>query len=163
MIEQQARVIRTQGDLAWVSVGRQSGCAACDAGKGCGAGIFGRLLRRKPVELELPNSIQAVPGQPVTLGMPEALFMKIVFRLYGWPLLGGLAGALICHQIAKTYFVGDGIIDLMALIGMVTGAAISIVYLRRRGSPDIAHETIHLLASAAEDSCHTFIPDRSAG
>jgi sigma-E factor negative regulatory protein RseC len=133
MIEQQARVTRTVGGTAWVSLGGQSGCTACNAGQGCGAGLFGRLLRRRAVELTLANGIEARAGQAVMLGMPESLFLRLVFRLYGWPLVAGLAGALTGHQVAKGFMAGQGAADLLTLAGMIAGAALTLAALRSRG------------------------------
>ncbi|MEJ2385650.1 MAG: hypothetical protein P8Y54_14930 [Xanthomonadales bacterium] len=53
MIEQQGRVTGAAGSQVRVRLGGTSGCTTCDAGRGCGAGVFGRLLQRRPVELEL--------------------------------------------------------------------------------------------------------------
>ena len=65
MIEQQARVLRADDLQVVVRIGGQTGCAACDAGQGCGAGLFGKLLRRNPVELQLTNDIGASAGQSI--------------------------------------------------------------------------------------------------
>jgi sigma-E factor negative regulatory protein RseC len=87
LIEQQARVIRSAESSVVVRIGGQTGCSACDEGKGCGAGLFGRLLKRKPLELELPNHFDSLNdiqgGQAVSVGLSESLFLKMVFRLYG--------------------------------------------------------------------------------
>ena len=95
MIEQQGQVISVSGNLVSVRLGGNSGCVACDAGRGCGAGIFGRLLRRKPAVLDLDNAINARVGQPVVVGLPESVFLRLVFHLYMLPLLAGLAGAVL--------------------------------------------------------------------
>jgi len=65
-------------------MGSQSGCTACDDGRGCGAGLFAKLLRRKPVVLELArNDIDVEAGQMLTLAVPEQLFMRLVLASYG--------------------------------------------------------------------------------
>ena len=160
MIEQQARVVRIENGDAWVSVGGQSGCSACDAGKGCGAGIFGRLLRRKPVQLALPNSIAARAGQAVTLGLPESLFLRLVMRLYGWPLLGGLAGALISHQIGEKFQAASGVLDALTLAGLAGGGAAVLLLLRRRGAR-LPEGQIVMLADAPGGECNSAQAQRS--
>lgn len=123
MIEQQGRIVRTEGGLAWVQVGALSGCAACDSGRGCGAGIFGRLVRRRPIELPLPGSPELSVGQAVVLGIAERAFLRMVMLLYGWPLMAGLAVAWLCHQIAGGFGLQQGWLDLAALAGLILGAA----------------------------------------
>ena len=93
MIEQQGLIVAVSGGTASVRLGGKSACTACNAGKGCGAGIFGRLLKRKPVVLELKNGPGARVGQSVMVGLPETLFLRLVFKFYLFPLLAGLAGA----------------------------------------------------------------------
>ena len=95
MIEQQGRVTAVEGDRARVRVGGRSGCAACDAGRGCGAGIFGRLLNRRPAEVRVVNRLGLRPGAPVRIGLSERAFLGLVMRLYGWPLLAGLGSAIL--------------------------------------------------------------------
>ena len=88
MLEQQGQVVATAGGRASVRLGGQTGCAACDAGRGCGAGLFGRLLRRRPVVLEFDNHLDARCGQEVLVGLSERWFLQLVARftwfLY-WP------------------------------------------------------------------------------
>ena len=92
MIEQQGRVVDATGARVRVRLGGTTGCTACDAGRGCGAGVFGRLLRRRPVELEFDNHVGAEPGQAVMVGLPESLFLALTLRLYLLPLLAGVLG-----------------------------------------------------------------------
>jgi sigma-E factor negative regulatory protein RseC len=123
MIEQQGLVVAVSGDFASVQLGGTSGCPACDAGKGCGAGVFGRLLQRKPVVLKLNNRPGAQPGQSVLVGLPEALFLSLVFGFYLFPLLAGLAGAAIGHYVSVRLQVGTIAQDSMALFGGVLAGA----------------------------------------
>ncbi len=148
MIEQQARVLRAEGGEVWIRLGGQSGCTACDAGRGCGAGIFGRLLRRRPLELRVPNRAGAAPGDPVIAGLPEALFLRMVMRLYGLPLLGGLAAAAISHQIGVMMTISPAALDAVTLAGLLLGTAAVLRWNKglRIGAADIA-----LRATGARD------------
>ena len=72
MIEQNVQVLRCSNEKLWVRMGSQSGCTACDSGKGCGAGLFAKLLQRKPVTLELARKdLEVKVGQMLTLAFPE--------------------------------------------------------------------------------------------
>ncbi len=126
MIEQIVQVVQCKDDRLWVRMGSQSGCAACDRGNGCGAGLFAKLLRKKPVTLELERTGENVmPGQMLTLAFPERLYIKLVVAAYGWPLLAGLAGAAAGHAIATQVGAGPVLIDASALFcGLLVAAMV---------------------------------------
>jgi sigma-E factor negative regulatory protein RseC len=136
MIEQQGRIIATSLTKASVLVGPSSGCPACDAGKGCGAGIFGRLIARKPITLELDNSIRASKGQAVVVGIPESVFLILLFWLYLLPLLAAMVGAALGHylgfKMGSSHVVQDAWTLLTALIFAVLTLLISKAYQKRQ-------------------------------
>ena len=137
-----------------VRIGGQSGCSACDEGRGCGAGVFGKLLKRHPVELDVVNEIGARTGQAVQLGISESLFLRLVFRLYGRPLVGGLAGAAVAHALATSAGAGAGILDLATIAGAILGAAVVLIFWNMASKPDISSGDIHLLENPdAEPEC----------
>lgn len=117
MIEQQGRIVSLQGARARVMLGASSGCPACDAGKGCGAGIFGRMMVRKPLMLELDNPLKFNAGQAVMVGIPESYFLSLLARLYLLPLMAGLLGAVLGHSLADGLNLEWAYQDLLALLG----------------------------------------------
>jgi len=134
-----------------VRIGASSGCSACDQGKGCGAGVFGRLLRRKPVELDFDNTIAAARGQPVIVGLPESLFLNLVVRLYLYPLLGALAGAALGHWLALIRGAGDATSDLSTLLGGLLVAALVLWLVRRHGPEFSDRDAVYLLRIAENE------------
>jgi sigma-E factor negative regulatory protein RseC len=145
MIEQQGKVVAVAGGKASVRLGGTSGCSRCDAGRGCGAGIFGRLLKKNPVTLELENRVNARRGQPVVVGIPEALFLRFAVRLYLVPLLVAMAGAAFGYYLSVSYGLGPVGSDLTTLLcGVAAGAA---VVLRNRNDQREFPESfiVHLL------------------
>lgn len=122
MIQQPGRVMRVEQGRARVALGPQSGCSACDAGQGCGAGLFGRLLRRQTVELTLDAPGPLRVGQAVNVGIPERSYLSLVTRLYGLPLLGALLGGTLGHSLAAgaSAPVQDAV---TALLGLSVGWA----------------------------------------
>jgi sigma-E factor negative regulatory protein RseC len=132
VLEQQGRVTAASGGRVSVRLGDRSGCPACDAGQGCGAGVFGRLLRRRPVILEFENHLGARPGQCVVVGMPEGLFLKLTARFYLFPLVWGLGGAACGHHLALMAQAGPGVQDLAALAGAAAAVTAAVRWSRSR-------------------------------
>lgn len=126
MIEQQGRVVAASESVVRVRVGSVAACPACAAGQGCGAGIFGRLLRRKPIELELTNNLHAKAGQSVLLGIPETVFLRLLLHLYMLPLLCGLAGAAIGNYLAQSIAAAAAWVDAATLLGAVLAGGVAL-------------------------------------
>lgn len=153
MIEQQGRVVFVSGSKAEVRLGSAAGCASCDAGKGCGAGLFGRLLKRKSVNLSLDNSVHATRGQPVLVGIPEVLFLRLVVRLYLYPLAAGLVGAAFGHYIAVWGGLSPPGTDALTLLtGLVFGMAV-IKWNRTVDREFRDSEVVHLLRIIEFEKC----------
>ena len=149
MIEQQGKVVSAGDGIIQVRLGATSGCSACDAGKGCGAGVFGRLLQRKPVVLEFKNSLGAEEGQAVVVGLRESLFLSLVMRLYFYPLLFGLAGAVAGHWLAKQAHFEPALMDFSALFGGFVFAAWVVWRNRRRQIEFPSDSNVHLLRNVS--------------
>jgi positive regulator of sigma E activity len=152
LIEQQARVTQADGTNIRVLVGGQSGCVACDEGKGCGAGLFGRLLNRKPLEINLKNQINAETGQAVLLGLPEHIFLKLVFRLYGWPLIAGLIGAVAGLKMGQIAELGTGGKDFLTAGCAIVFAFSVLIFAKRTANTDIKARDIKVLDKPVTDN-----------
>lgn len=148
MISQQGRVVAVNGDEVAVRIGGVSGCPACDAGKGCGAGIFGRLLRNRQTTVQVSNSIHATSGQTVQLGISERSFLALVFKLYAWPLLAGLLGAIIGFAVATRSNQQGLALDMWSLIAGLVAAGIVLNWNRRRFREFPSNAAVHLLETA---------------
>lgn len=124
MIEQQGEVVAAEASRVFVRLGGKSGCPACDAGRGCGAGLFGRLLRRRPVLLSFDNHLRALPGQSVIVGLPEAWFLRLVSRFYLFPVVAGLVGGGIGHYVSEMLLLNASATDGLTLLAAVLTGAI---------------------------------------
>ena len=161
MISQQGRVIALDGDDAVVNIGGVSGCPACDAGKGCGAGIFGRLLRDRKVDIRVANSIRALNGQTVNLGISEEKFLRMVFALYAWPLLAGLMGIVLAFLAAGWLGLSDFLADLSGLISGIAAAAWALFRSRKKLREFPGLGEVHLLDTAvAKEECSSGTAER---
>jgi sigma-E factor negative regulatory protein RseC len=149
LIEQQGRVIAVQGDRIRVRIGASAGCGACDAGKGCGAGLLGRLLRRKDTVMTFENAIGATVGQAVVVGLSETLFLQLVSRLYLYPLLAALGGA-VAGQLAATHLhFSETTTDLAVLSSGLVAGVLAVGWLRRRAVEFPAELAVHLLRAVS--------------
>jgi sigma-E factor negative regulatory protein RseC len=133
MLEQQGRVVEQSGGIATISIGPVAACPACAAGKGCGAGVFGRLWQRKAVQVKLQSPTDAQPGDVVVVGIPESLFLGLVMRLYLRPLLMGLAGAVAGNYLAARMTNLPGIIDGLSLLLAFAGVGLGLAWIRNPG------------------------------
>jgi len=152
MIEQQGRIRSLAGERALIALGASSGCPACDAGKGCGAGIFGRMMRRKPLLLELDNPLQFKAGQAVMVGIPEWFFLGLLARLYLWPLLAGLLGAVLGQTLAHGFGLGLAQQDMLALLGALFFATMTLLKNKKGKHWLKAERQLTLLAYPAEQT-----------
>lgn len=156
MISQQGRVVAIKGDSVVVNIGGVSGCPACDAGQGCGAGIFGRLLRNRKVDIQVENIIGATGGQSVNIGISEHRFLGLVFSLYVWPLLAGLIGVALGFVAAIQIGLSDFFADMAGLVFGILVAVLALLYSRRRLKEFPYGSEVHLLETdnkAAGVSC----------
>lgn len=123
MIETPARVMRVEGDTAWVRVESPSSCGAC-GGKGCGSSLYARLLHPREPEYPVANPIAAEAGEAVVVGIEDGAVLRGVARVYGVPLLLLLLGAMLGARWG----------DLGAVIGGIGGLSLAAVWLRRQRS-----------------------------
>lgn len=153
MIEQNVRVLQCSDDRIWVRMGSQTGCKACDNGEGCGAGLFTKLLRRKPVVLELArNDFNVQAGQMLTLAFPERLFMKLVFASYGWPLLAALAGACSGYVAGSWLQLGPLMIDVLTLAAGGLAAWIFLRLIRRANTAETILKSLSMTVCLSPDT-----------
>lgn len=137
MIEQNVQIIRCENKTVWVRVGSQSGCSACDNGQGCGAGVFAKLLQRKPVVLELPCQGEGLKvGQMAKLSFPEQLYLKLVLVNYGWPLLAALAGGWAGFALMKNFLLNGFLLDMATLFSGLLTAGLVMRLIQQRGASD---------------------------
>ena len=132
------------GARATVSVDAAAICPRCAAGKGCGAGIFGASKSVRRIEVTLAPGIEVSEGDTVSLTLGSQNLLQASIIVYGWPLLGAVAGSLLA-------FLGnfdDSGAAVSALAGLAIGVALARVRLGHkdclsRFSPTAAPVTGH--------------------
>lgn len=121
MIENTARVVRTEGELAWVTAESPSSCGAC-GGKGCGSSMFVRMLHPREPEYPVMNPISAEAGETVVVGIEDGALLRAAISGYLVPLLLLLLGALL----------GGTWGEAQAVAGAAAGLSAAVIWLRRR-------------------------------
>lgn len=122
MSESEAVVERVEGNHLWLRpLGVGSGCGSCTQKTACGMRSADGQMQ-SPL-ICLPNSIQARAGDTVVICTAEGVLLRAVWRVYGVPLISGLAGAMIALTITGS----DGV----ALAGLLLGLSGGFLSLRR--------------------------------
>jgi len=128
MIEQRARVMSTDGGFAVVQTSPAGGCSSCGVAGGCGVSKLGKLLPQRTRLWRVPNDLAVRPGDEVTLGLPDDALLTSALLAYLPPMIGLLAGAMIC----TAWFGGDLWPVAGAGNGLLLGLAASRLLSRRR-------------------------------
>jgi sigma-E factor negative regulatory protein RseC len=129
MIEQNAVVIRTDGQYAEVEAQRKSACGSCNAKTGCGTGMLESVTGGRAMRMQALNQCDAHVGDEVVVAVPEKGFVKGAFFTYFLPLLMMLVGAVLAQQLDLS---GMGLNqDVSSLAGAVVGFVIALLWLRR--------------------------------
>lgn len=124
MIEEQAIVVRVEGDCAHLEVERSQPCGLCGTTRGCGVSLWGRLFSRRHGSLSAPNSLQLSVGDRVVVAMEERALLSGALTAYLIPLLlicvGGFIGAAQgLSRVESDMYGAAG-----AVIGLLLGLAI---------------------------------------
>lgn len=121
MTETPARVVRVEGDVAWVVTESPTSCGAC-GGKGCGSSLYARMLHPREPEYPVDNLIAAQVGEWVVVGIPDGILLRAAVAAYVVPLALVLLGSV----------VGMAWGELQAMVGAGIGLALSLVWWKTR-------------------------------
>ena len=109
--------------MAEVVVTRSTACGSnCGSGESC---IF-----QSELKAIAKNSIQAKPGQRVTISSRSSAVFSAAILVYIMPLLFVIAG----FSIASLLGAGEGIAILSAFISLVLSAVLLVIIQKRRAS-----------------------------
>lgn len=123
MIEEQAEVTRVDRDLAWVRCRAQRDCVRCAEGRGCGGGLLGKLLGDRLHLVQVTHAGDIQPGDCVRIGLPESVLLRATLAVYGMPLAGLFAGAVLAT------WAGGGN-EAVVILGGASGMAAGIFWMR---------------------------------
>lgn len=87
MLEEEADVLRVEGEIAWIDAQRRTTCNSCSAQAGCGTGVLAKVLGQRKTEMRAINRVGARPGQRVVVGVTGLALVKSSLAVYAVPLL----------------------------------------------------------------------------
>ncbi len=119
MMETQGQVIGIRHGRVLVRTVGAAGCGSCAAGRGCGAGVLGKLFRRRSPEVEAVTDIDVDLGDQVIIGMDDTGMLYGSLALYGAPLAGLLVGMTATAILFPGS--GDAVVLMAGLAGMLAG------------------------------------------
>ena len=122
MIETPARIVRVDGETAWVRMEAPDSCGAC-AGRGCGSSMYTRMLHPREPEYPVLNPIDAQPGEVVVVGVRDGAVLGAALSAYLVPLALLVGGALLAAPWGEAASVAGGAAGFLA----------AAVWLRRHG------------------------------
>ena len=103
----------------WVEGVQQSACGSCSARAGCGQHSLSKLGR--PVKLWVVTEDHFEVGEQVILALPQGSLAFSALSLYGLPLIGLIAGALLGYQ---------GGSDLVSVVSGLLGLTLGLLSAR---------------------------------
>lgn len=125
MIEESAVVIEADGGAILIEVLPQSACGSCNAKSACGTSLLSSLFKRRATRMHVDNSVNARAGDHVVVGIDESEMVSGSVRLYLWPLLGLIGGAIAAQTLVNPS-------EPSAIVGGLSGMALAFWLLKRR-------------------------------
>jgi len=118
--------VSVRRDLATVVLEPGVACARCAAGRGCGAGLFGRRDRSISLAIDATVASGLRPGDRVAVELDDGDLLKAAGLAYGIPLFAAVAAA----AMASLLFTAEA----AAVLGALAGLAGGVLYARRRAA-----------------------------
>lgn len=113
----QGRVLRIEGQWAWVQTQRESGCHSCQSQGSCSTGTLSRWLAQSTQqEVKVAVVPGLVVGQQVALRLAGGRLVWQAFLAYGLPLLAFVMGGLLAGWLWPAS--GEFVIILGSLAGL---------------------------------------------
>jgi len=119
MIEEQATVLKVDGEMVIIAVEKTSSCHSCNASGSCGTSSLAKWFNFKPPEIRVQNTLNASIGDRIVVAMPDSLLMSGSFLLYIVPLLSLFATTVLARFLFQGQ--GEGMQILAGLLGFGAG------------------------------------------
>ena len=135
MIEEEAQVIEVKGNALMLQAQTQSACGSCSANKGCGTSLLAKVVGRKFTHFQAENSVNAVVGDTVIVGIPEDALLKGSLVMYVLPIAGMLVFAVLADYLLLIDMqFRDLSTAASGIMGLVLGSLMAKSYFQRHSS-----------------------------
>ncbi len=135
MIEEQAEVAEVIGDQLILQARTKSVCGSCAVSKGCGTSVLSKVVGRKFTRFQVDNSVNAVAGDTVVVGIPEDALVKGSMVMYILPVFFMLVFALLSEFfLSHSLQSRDLAIAGFSITGLILGFFLSKWYFQRRSN-----------------------------
>ncbi len=128
MIEQTAKVVRTQQDYAWVVPLGKTACGACHTSSSCSSKLdFFSFLKSEPEALYVANPLRSKPGDEVVVGVQGNALITYSLLAYLLPLVSmivfAMLGNVIFQRLGMEAELGGILAGIAGLLGGLKLAA----------------------------------------
>ncbi|MBI5162653.1 MAG: SoxR reducing system RseC family protein [Magnetospirillum sp.] len=150
-VEGVARVVATEGDVAWLEPEQTTSCGGCAAAGACGAKGIGTIASRLAARrFSLPNDDGLEVGERVVVGIDEQSLVRGSLTAYAIPLLTMLGAGIVADQMVGD----DGAVLVAAIAGLAVGLLVArFVAARLLARGDLAPR--FLRRAGVGESCHS--------
>lgn len=127
MLEEQATIVRVDGETAWVEGVASGGCGGCT--QACASRSLHRYFDRRRAPLAARCTLPVRPGDRVVIGVDERAMLCGSLLVYVLPLCGLLAGAALAEWWGSEWMVAS---DWLGLPGGAFGFVVTLIFVKKR-------------------------------
>jgi sigma-E factor negative regulatory protein RseC len=127
MIEEHARVVAIEGEIAWVETQRKSTCGSCTAKNSCGSSLLERFVGQRSNRLAVTRVADIAEGDEVVLGLEESSLLRGSFAVYMLPLLLMLLMAVIAQTLLSDKWLAS---EAASILGGLAGLGLGLFWLK---------------------------------
>lgn len=130
LVEEQGLVVSLQGRYASISPLTQSdGCQSCASKSMCGSALMQPLFGSKQRLLIAENTINASPGDQVTIGLNRMALVLSSLMVYLFPLLMLILGAITGEAIANRAGIENA--EFVSILSALGSAMLAFIVVSR--------------------------------
>lgn len=119
MIEETAKVVRIEGEYAFVETEKRAACGSCESQGSCSTTVLAGLFKRRYNHLRVLNTVLAKPGEQVVIGLQEQALLKLSMLAYLLPLIFMILAAIAAQYLIGLFNIQSG--ELPQVIGGLLG------------------------------------------
>lgn len=128
MIEAMALVINVEQHRVWVASLQTGGCGACSQKAHCTTHAVARLLKKKPVAVEVDSTQRLNVGDHVMVAIDESVLLLSTLLMYLFPLMALFIGAGLVDGLVPDATPAK---DAWLATGALTGLLLSLWLIHR--------------------------------